>query len=106
MYVNSLLDAMAMHHCTSMAIPGSKGQESSRNVADLNEKLDPQEHRDFRSGAGICQYMTEQRLHIAFITKEIMRGIKTNHCFKNKIEENRALLQRTLARCTGFPLGG
>ena len=37
------------------------------------EKLDPQEHREFRSGAGICQCMTEQRLDIAFITKEIMR---------------------------------
>ena len=71
-YVNSLLDAMAMNHCKSMAIPGSKGQESSRKVADLTEKLDPQE-REFRSGAGICQYMTEQRFDIAFSTKEIMR---------------------------------
>ena len=72
-YVKSLLDAMAMNHCKSMATPGSKGQESSRNVADLTEKLDPQEHREFRSGAGICQYMTEQRFDIAFSTKEIMR---------------------------------
>ena len=53
-YVKSLLDAMAMDHCKSMATPGSKGQESSRNVADLTETLDPQEHREFRSGAGIC----------------------------------------------------
>ena len=53
-YVKSLLDAMAVNHCKSMATPGSKGQESSRNVADLAEKLDPQEHREFRSGAGIC----------------------------------------------------
>ena len=72
-YVKSLLDAMATNHCESMATPGSKGQESSRNVADLNEKFDPQEHREFRSGAGICQYMTEQRCDIAFSTKEIMR---------------------------------
>ena len=57
-YVKSLLDAMAMTRCTSMATPGSKGQESCRNVADLTEKLDPQENREFRSGAGICQYMT------------------------------------------------
>ena len=64
---------MAMNHCKSMATPGSKGQESSRNKADLTEKLDPQEHREFRSGAGICQYMTEQRFDIAFSTKEIMR---------------------------------
>ena len=34
-YVKSLLDAMAMNHCKSMATPGSKGHESSRNVADL-----------------------------------------------------------------------
>ena len=71
--MKSLLDAMAMNHCKSMATPGSKGQESSRNVADSTEKLDPQEHRELRSGAGICQYMTEQRFDIAFSTKEIMR---------------------------------
>ena len=72
-YVKSLLDAMAMNHCKSMATPGSKGQESSRNVANVAEKLDPQEHREFRSGAGICQHMTEQRFDIAFSTKEIMK---------------------------------
>ena len=68
--MKSLLDAMAMNHCKSMATLGSKGQESSRNVADSTEKkLDPQAHREFRSGAGICQYMTEQRFDIAFSTK-------------------------------------
>ena len=71
--MKSLLDAMAMHHGKAMVTLGSKGQESSRNVADLT-RLDPQEHREFRSGAGICQYMTEQRFDIAFSTKEIMRG--------------------------------
>ena len=35
-------------------------------MADLTETLDPQEHREFRSGA-------EQRSDIAFSTKEIMR---------------------------------
>ena len=69
-YVKSLLDAMAMNHCKSMATPGSKGQESSHVATD---KLDPQEHREFRSGAGICQNMTEERFDIAFSTKEIMR---------------------------------
>ena len=72
-YVKSLLDAMETNHGKSMATPGSKGQESSRNMADVTEKLDPQEHREFRSGAGICQKMTEQRFVIAFSTKEIMR---------------------------------
>ena len=71
--VKSLLDATAMDHCTSMATPGSKGQESSRNVADSTEKLGPQEHREFRPVSGICQYMTEQRFDIAFSTKKIMR---------------------------------
>ena len=42
-------------------------------MADLTEMLDPQEHRESRSGAGICQHMTEQRFDIAFSTKEIMR---------------------------------
>ena len=64
---------MAMHHGKSMATPGSIGQESTRNEADMTQKLDPQEHREFGSGAGICQYLTEQRFDIAFSTKEIMR---------------------------------
>ena len=42
-------------------------------MADLTEKLDPHEHREFPSGAGISQYVTEQRFDIAFSTKEIMR---------------------------------
>ena len=60
-YVKSLLDAMA--------IPGWKGQEGN----NATEKLDAKEHREFRPGAGICQYMTEQRFDIALSTKEIMR---------------------------------
>ena len=55
-----------MNHCESM---GSKGQEGN----SATEKLDAKEHREFRSGAGICRYMTEQRFNIAFSTKEIMR---------------------------------
>ena len=68
-YVKSLLDAMAINHCKSIATPGSKGQEGN----SATEKLDAKEHREVRSGAGICQYMTEQRFDIAFSTKEIMR---------------------------------
>ena len=37
-----------------MGTPGSKGQEGSHVEP---EKLDPKEHREFRSGAGICQYV-------------------------------------------------
>ena len=43
--MKSLLDAMADG---ALQIDGHK-------MADLTEKLDPQEHREFRSGAGICQ---------------------------------------------------
>ena len=68
--MKSLLDAMAMNRHKSMAAPGSKGQESSHVET---EKLDPQDHRVFRSGAGIGQCMTEKRIDIAFSTKEIMR---------------------------------
>ena len=56
--MKSLLDAMAMIY---------------GNVADLTEKLDRQEYREFRSGAGICQYRTEQHSDFAFSTEEIMR---------------------------------
>ena len=38
-YVKSLLEAIAMNLCKSMATLGSKGQESSRNVAELTEQL-------------------------------------------------------------------
>ena len=68
-YVKSLLDATAMNHCKTMTTPGSKGEEGN----SATEKLDAKEHRDFRSGAGICQYMPEQRFDIAFSRKEIMR---------------------------------
>ena len=68
-YVRSLLHAIEMNTCKSMATPGSKDQDKQTT----NEKLDLQRHREFRSGAGICQYMTEQRFNIAFSTKEIMR---------------------------------
>ena len=68
-YVRSLMDTTRMNRCKSMATPGSKDQEKQTT----NEKLDPQEHREFRSGAGICQYMTEQRFDNSFSTKEIVR---------------------------------
>ena len=58
---------------SNLEVSADELQESSRNVADLTEKLDPQADREFRSGAGICQYMTEQRFDIAIIAKEIMR---------------------------------
>ena len=64
------------HGDESLQFDGHSWIERTREqskVADLTEKLDPQEHREFRSGAGICQCMTEQRFQIAFSTKEIMK---------------------------------
>ena len=86
-----------------MATPESKGQETSHVET---EKLDPKEHREFRSGAGICQYMTEQRFDHCFQYEgNHERGSRTDHSLKDKIEENRALPQRTHAICTEFLLG-
>ena len=99
-YVKSLLDAMAMNHCKSMATLGSKGQESSRNVADLKEKLDPQEHREFRSGAGICQFLTEQRFDTA-----VREAAGPTTPSKTKLNRIARCLQGR-QRCTEFPLGG
>ena len=67
--MKSLLETMAMKHCKSMATPGSKGQEGN----SATEKLDAKEHREFRSGAGVCQYVTEQRFDSALSTQEIIR---------------------------------
>ena len=101
--MKSLLDAMAMNHCKSMATPGSKGQEGN----NATEKLDGKEHREFRSGAGICRYMTEQRFDIAFSTKvNHERGSWTDRSLKDKVKGNRALPQRTPAMCVELPLGG
>ena len=79
-----------------------KGQEGN----SATEKLDAREHQEFRSGAGICQYMTEQRIDIAFSTKEIMRESWSDHSLQDKVEADRSLPQRTPAMCVEFPLGG
>ena len=99
-YVKSLLDVMAMNHCKSMATPGSKGQESSRNVADLTEKLDPQDHRVPIRCWNLSVFDRTTLRHCC------ERGSRTNHSLKNKTEQNRALPPRTSAMCTEFPLGG
>ena len=103
-YVKSLLDAMAINHCKSMATPGSKGQEGN----NATEKLDAKEHREFRSSAGICQYMTEQRFDIDCLQHEGKqeRGSWTDHSLKAKVEANRALPQRTPTMCVELLLGG
>ena len=87
-YVKSLLDAMAMNHCKSMATPGSKGQEGN----NATEKLDAKEHREFR--------------HCLHHEGNYQRGSWTDHSLKDKVEANRALPQRTLAMCVEFPFSG
>ena len=50
--------------------------------------------------------MTEQRFDSAFSTKEIIEGgSRTDHSLKDKIEEKRALPQRTSVMCTESPFG-
>ena len=101
-YVRSLLDTMGMNTCKSLATPGSKDQEKQTT----NEKLDPQEHREFRSGAGICQYMTEQRFDISFSTKEIVRdtaGPTTTS--KTKLRRITRHLKGRQRCVLNFPLG-
>ena len=71
--MKSLLDAMAMNHSNRWPLLDRKGRRASRNVADLTEQLDAQEHREFRSGTGICQYMTEQRFDICLQYEGNMR---------------------------------
>ena len=60
-----------MHGAESLQIDGHSWIEGQERQA-TNDTLDPQEHQEFQSGAGICQYTTQQRFDIAFSTKEIM----------------------------------
>ena len=84
-----------------MATTGSKDHERQAT----NDKLDPQEHREVRSGAGSCQYMTEQRFDIAFSTKEIMRDAAgPTTASKTKLKRIRRYLKVRPARCVlNFP---
>ena len=86
-YVRNMLDTMGMNQCKS----GSNDQE----IQATDDKLDPLEHREFWSGAGICQYMTEQRFDICFQYERNQEGCnRTNHSLKDKIEEDRTLHKR------------
>ena len=79
-------------------------QTSHQCAGDESLQIDG---REFRSGAGICcQYMTKRRIDFAFSTKEIMRGAAGPTTASKTKLKNRALLQRTSAMCTEFPLGG
>ena len=89
-YVKSLLDAMVMNHYKSMATSGSKGQESSHVET---EKLDAPTH-DRTTFRHCLQYEGNHE-----------GGSRTDHSLKDKIEENRALPQRTRAMCTELPMG-
>ena len=87
-----------------MATPGSKGQEGSHVET---EKLDPQEHREFRSGAGICQSMTEQRFDIAFSAKEFMRmAAGPTTASKTKLKRIARHLKGGQRRVLNFPWVG
>ena len=91
-YVKSLLDAMAMNHCKSMATPGSKGQEGN----SATEKLDAKEHRE----SSECWNLS---VHDHEGSHERSSG--TDHSFKDKVEADRAPPRRTPAMCVELPLG-
>ena len=95
---------MAVNHCNSIATPGSKGQEGN----NATEKLDAKKHREFRSGAGICQYMTEHRFDIAFFsTKEIMReAAGTTTASKTKLKRIARYFKGRQRRVLNFPWVG
>ena len=55
-YVQGVLEKTGMAQCKAMATPGSKEVEGYDKRI-----LDEAEHRDYRSVAGLCQYMVEMR---------------------------------------------
>ena len=66
--------------------------------------MDAREHREFRSGAGICQYMTDQRFDIAFSTKEIMReAAGPTTAFKTKLKRIASYLKGRQRCVLNFP---
>ena len=92
-----------MNHCKSMATPGSKGQEGN----SATEKLDAKEHREFRSRAGICKKMKEQRFDIGFSTKEIMRDATgPTTASKTKLKRITRYLKGRQRCVLNFPLVG
>ena len=59
-----------METCKPIATPGSK---DCKTKPEDDVALDPKNHTLFRSGAGLCQYLSEFRTDMTFSTNEIMR---------------------------------
>ena len=102
-YVKSLLDAMAMNHCKSMATPGSRGTGG--------QQCDGENGRKGTSRVPIrCWNLSVQDRatlrHCLQHEGNHERGSWTDHSLKDKVEANRALPQRTPAMCVEFPWVG
>ena len=67
-YANDFLRKMGLTEAKPVNTPGVK------DTGKEGELLSPQEHREYRGGAGLLQCMAEHRVDAAFATKELMRS--------------------------------
>ena len=94
-YVESLLDAMGMHHCKSMATPGSR----TRNDRPAGTSTVLVRCWDL----SVCDRATLR--HCLQYEGSHEKGSGTNHSLTDKVEADRVLPQRTPAMCDELPLG-
>ena len=101
-YVKSFLDAMAMNHCKSMATLGSKGTGGQQCDGEAGRK------GTSRAPFWCWNLSVHDRAtlrHCLQYEGNHERGSWTDHSLKDKVEADRALLQRTPAKCVELPLG-
>ena len=101
--MKSLLDAMAMNHCKSVATPGSKrtgGQQYDGETGCKGTSRVPIQCWN------LSVHDRTTLRHCLQHEGNYERGSWTDHSLKDKVEANRALPQRTPAICVEFPLGG
>ena len=97
-YVKSLLDAMAMNHCKSMAALESKGQESSHVETGKTGLKGTSRVPIWCWNLPVYDRTTLR--HCLQYEGNHERGSRTDHSLKEKVEENHALPQRTSAHVT------
>ena len=79
-YAESLVRGQGLENGKKGQIPGTKAVKGNpaKNLSDfvrgnLSLPLDQAEHRNFREGAGMAQYMCDRRGDITFPTKELIK---------------------------------
>ena len=85
-----------MNHGKSMATPGSKGPESSRHLADSNEKSGPQEHREFRSDRTTLRHCIQYEGNHERVSR-------TDHSLKTKLKRIARYLKGRQRCVLNFP---